>query len=66
MENEKVIPGVLGLKMFVSPASELTKLELASLMIAQEIATHFTEHQDVFLASRSVEIAKAVLEECNK
>jgi hypothetical protein len=46
--------------------SGFTKLELASLMIAQSIAIDFTPNQDEYLSERCVEIAKAVLEEANK
>lgn len=43
-----------------------TKLELASLMIAQGICAETCDRGHTFIASESVKIAKAVLEEANK
>lgn len=43
-----------------------TKLELASLMIAQGMAYAKTPNQYGWLAKECVDIAKAVLEEANK
>lgn len=45
-----------------------TKLELASLMIAQGYASQpfYNEHGSVNIAQFSVDLAKAVLEEANK
>lgn len=45
-----------------------TKLELASLMIAQGFASNYvhTTGQARSISERSVELAKAVLEEANK
>jgi hypothetical protein len=43
-----------------------TKLELASLMIAQGICSETQDRGTKFIAERSVELAKAVLAEANK
>lgn len=43
-----------------------TKIELASLMIAQGMCAETVDRGTNFIAQKSVEIAKAVLEEANK
>jgi hypothetical protein len=57
------------LKCFSSPSKnsekQFTKLELASLMIAQGLVGEFTNKQNI-IAEASVRIAKEVLEEANK
>lgn len=49
-------------------AEDFTKLELASLMIAQGFSSQefHNTHQDTDIAQWSVSLAKAVLEEANK
>lgn len=51
-----------------TPQSGFTKLELASLMIAQGLmsSTQFSDNKDNYIATQSVKLAKAVLEEANK
>lgn len=43
-----------------------TKLEYAALLIAQGICSETIDRGTGYIATRSVEIAKAVLEEANK
>ncbi len=43
-----------------------TKLELAALMIAQGICAETCDRGHSYIATTAVQIAKSVLEECNK
>lgn len=51
-----------------TPQSGFSKLELASLMIAQGLmaTTQFSNNRDLYIGKESVKLAKAVLEEANK
>lgn len=51
-----------------TPQSGFTKLELASLMIAQGLMsnTQFSDNKNSYIATQSVKLANAVLEEANK